>query len=105
MIGAVVDIPEPGAQGVLFSQGSRFGGHALYIKDNRLHYVNSFVGIFEQMVVATVDIPDRHGPDPVGIVREGRRGPAARGDRHPVALSTATPRSARAGSRPSPVAT
>ncbi len=57
VIGAVVDVPEPGAQGVLFSQGSRFGGHALYIKDNRLHYVNSFVGIFEQLVVGTVDIP------------------------------------------------
>ena len=57
MIGALVDVPEPGAQGVLFSQGSRFGGHALYVKDNRLHYVNSFVGMFEQMVVATEDVP------------------------------------------------
>ena len=45
--------PQPGAQGVLFAQGSRFGGHSLYVKDNRLHYVNSFVGMFEQMVVAT----------------------------------------------------
>ncbi len=56
-IGALVDIPTPGAQGVLFSQGARFGGHALYVKDNRLHYVNSFVGMFEQHVVATVDLP------------------------------------------------
>ena len=46
-----------GAQGVLFSQGSRFGGHSLYVKDGRLHYVNSFVGMFEQMIVATEDIP------------------------------------------------
>jgi hypothetical protein len=75
VIGAVVDIPEPGAQGVLFAQGSRFGGHTLYVKDNRLHYVNSFVGIFEQMVVATQDVPtgtdlilsasfDKDGEDP-----------------------------------------
>ena len=56
-IGALVDIPAPGAQGVLFAQGARFGGHALYIKDNRLHYVNSFVGMFEQQVVATEDVP------------------------------------------------
>ena len=56
-IGAVVDIPAPGAQGVLFAHGSRFGGHALYVKDNRLHYVNSFVGKFEQRVDATVDVP------------------------------------------------
>ena len=38
VIGALVDIPGPGAQGVLFSQGSRFGGHSLYVKDGRLHY-------------------------------------------------------------------
>jgi arylsulfatase len=57
VIGALVDIPAAGAQGVLFAQGSRFGGHALYVKDNRLHYVNSFVGIFEQKVVGTGDVP------------------------------------------------
>ena len=57
VIGALVDLPEPGAQGVLFSHGSRFGGHSLYVKDNRLHYVNSFVGMFEQKVVATEDLP------------------------------------------------
>jgi arylsulfatase len=56
-IGALVDIPGPGAQGVLFAHGSRFGGHALYIKDNRLHYVYNFVGISEQRVDATDDLP------------------------------------------------
>jgi arylsulfatase A-like enzyme len=56
-IGAVVDIPAPGAQGVLFAHGSRFGGHALYVKDDRLHYVNSFVGMFEQKIDATEDLP------------------------------------------------
>jgi len=56
-IGALVDIPGPGAQGVLFSQGARFGGHTLYVKDNRLHYVNSFVGMFEQKIDATEDLP------------------------------------------------
>ena len=42
-IGALVDIPAPGAGGVLFAQGARFGGHALYVKDNRPHYVDKFV--------------------------------------------------------------
>ncbi|MEU4293565.1 arylsulfatase [Kribbella sp. NPDC026596] len=56
-IGAVVDIPAPGAEGVLFAMGARFGGHALYVKDNRLHYVNSFVGALEQQVVGTKDVP------------------------------------------------
>ena len=58
VIGAVVDIPEPGkVEGVLFAQGSRFGGHALYVKDNRLHYLNNFLGIEEQKVVADKDVP------------------------------------------------
>ena len=75
VIGAVVDLPEPGAEGVLFAQGSRFGGHSLYLKDNRLHYVNSFVGMFEQRIVGDRDVPtgtnlilsasfDKDGEDP-----------------------------------------
>ncbi len=57
VIGALVDIPEAGAEGVLLAQGSRFGGHGLYVKNNRLHYVNSFVGKVEQKVVGDTDIP------------------------------------------------
>ena len=60
VIGALVDIPAPGAEGVLFAMGSRFGGHALYVKDNRLHYVNSFVGSIEQRVVGSEDVPTGH---------------------------------------------
>ncbi len=56
-IGAQVDIPAPGAAGVLFAHGSGFGGHALYVKDNRLHYVYNFVGITEQRISATEDLP------------------------------------------------
>jgi arylsulfatase len=77
-IGAQVDIPEAGAQGVLFAHGSQFGGHALYIKDNRLHYVNNFVGLMEQKIDATQEVPtgvnlilsasfDKDGEDPPGV--------------------------------------
>jgi arylsulfatase len=77
-IGAEVDLPKPGAQGVLFAHGSRFGGHALYVKDNRLHYVNNLVGIVEQRVSATEDLPtgsklllaasfEKTGEDPPGV--------------------------------------
>ena len=86
-------------QGVLFAHGSRFGGHALYVKDNRLHYVYNFVGMVEQKVVATEDLPtgenlilsasfDKDGEDPPGVAtgialalprrQEGRRGPRSR---------------------------
>ena len=33
------------AGGVLFAHGSRFGGHTLFIRDGRLHYVYNFLGI------------------------------------------------------------
>ena len=77
-IGALVDIPAPGAKGVLFAHGSPFGGHALYIKKNRLHYVYSFVGMTEERIVATEDVPtgenlilsasfDKTGEDPPGV--------------------------------------
>ncbi|MRG58918.1 sulfatase-like hydrolase/transferase [Agromyces sp. CFH 90414] len=33
------------AQGILFAHGSRFGGHALFIKDGNLNYVYNFLGI------------------------------------------------------------
>jgi arylsulfatase A-like enzyme len=77
-IAALVDLPEPGAAGVLFAHGSRFGGHALFVKDNRLHYVNSFVGIAEQKVSGTEDLPvgtdlilsasfDKDGEDAPGV--------------------------------------
>ncbi|WP_130176177.1 arylsulfatase [Cryobacterium sp. SO1] len=75
VIGALVDLPAPGALGVLFAQGSRFGGHALYLQNNRLHYVNNFVGLFEQKIDADTDLPagenlilsasfDKDGEDP-----------------------------------------
>src|SRR4051795_6025876 len=54
-IGAVVDIANGKAEGVLFSHGARFGGHSLYVKDNRLNYVYNFVGIMEQHVVGDRD--------------------------------------------------
>jgi hypothetical protein len=59
-VAALVDIPQPGAQGVLFAMGSRFGGHALYIKNNRLHYASNFVGAEEYLIVGSEDVPTGH---------------------------------------------
>jgi arylsulfatase A-like enzyme len=77
-IGALVDIPAPGVEGVLFAQGSHFGGHALFVKENRLHYVYNFVGSLVQEVVASEDLPtgeklilsavfEKDGEDPPGV--------------------------------------
>jgi arylsulfatase len=42
---ADVEITDPSSAGVLFAHGSRFGGHALFLKDKKLHYVYNFLGI------------------------------------------------------------
>jgi arylsulfatase len=42
---ADVEITDPNASGVIFAHGSRFGGHALFIKNKKLHYVYNFLGI------------------------------------------------------------
>ena len=42
---ADVVIKDANCSGVIFAHGSRFGGHALFIKDKKLHYVYNFLGI------------------------------------------------------------
>jgi arylsulfatase len=42
---ADVEIIDPNCSGTLFAHGSRFGGHALFIKDKKLYYVYNFLGI------------------------------------------------------------
>ncbi|WP_163409681.1 arylsulfatase [Flavobacterium ajazii] len=56
-----VDI-KSGASGVIFAHGSRFGGHSLFIKDNKLHYVYNFLGIQpEQSFVSSSTLtPGKH---------------------------------------------
>jgi len=42
---ADVEITDPNCSGVIFAHGSRFGGHALFMKDKKVHYVYNFLGI------------------------------------------------------------
>ena len=58
-ITASVEIPEGGAEGVLFCQGTAAGGYSLYVKDGRLHYVHNYVA----RQLFTVSSPD---PLPAG---------------------------------------
>ena len=52
---AQIQSAEP--RGVLFAHGSRFGGHALYIKDLKLCYVYNWLGEKEQKLVADGPVP------------------------------------------------
>ena len=42
-ITAYVEIPQGGAEGVLFCQGTAAGGYSLYVKDDHIHYVHNYV--------------------------------------------------------------
>ncbi|MCV7194545.1 arylsulfatase [Mycolicibacterium brumae] len=59
------------SQGVIFSHGTRFGGHSLFIQDNKLHYVYNFLGIAPEQVF--VSPPLRLGRQRLGMefLRDG----------------------------------
>jgi hypothetical protein len=59
-IAVEVQIDTKEASGVLFAHGSRFGGHALYIKDRKLTYVYNWVGEFDQIVESSEPVPTGH---------------------------------------------
>jgi arylsulfatase A-like enzyme len=61
---AEVDLT-PQSEGVIFAHGSRFGGHALYIKDGQLTYVYNFLGIPPQTRIAAPAPPS--GKHIVGV--------------------------------------
>ena len=67
---ADVDISD-GAEGVIFAHGSRFGGHALFLQDGKLHYVYNFLGIPPEQTF--VSEPLTPGPHALGMefIREG----------------------------------
>ncbi|HTX13384.1 MAG TPA: arylsulfatase [Solirubrobacteraceae bacterium] len=74
-IAVEVTIDTEEAEGVLFAQGSRFGGHALYIKDGKLKYVYNWVGLEDQIVEATQPVPTGHVVLSASFEREGESMP------------------------------
>ena len=70
-IAVQLDIDTPDANGVLFSQGSRFGGHALYLKDRKLKYVYNWVGEFEQIIESSKSIQTGHHVLSASFVKNG----------------------------------
>ena len=58
---ADVEIVDANCSGVIFAHGSRFGGHVLFIKDKKLHYVYNFLGIKpEQKFISGELVPGRY---------------------------------------------
>ncbi len=68
---ADVEITDPKVSGVIFAHGSRFGGHALFIKDRKLYYVYNFLGIRpEQQFVSSELKPGKYTLG-MEFIREG----------------------------------
>jgi arylsulfatase A-like enzyme len=55
-IAAGLEVASADAQGVIYAHGGVAGGHSLYVKDHRLHYVFNWVGTDLQVVDADRDI-------------------------------------------------
>jgi arylsulfatase A-like enzyme len=77
-IGALVNVPPGGAEGILFNHGTRFGGQALYLKDGHLMFVYNFVGIDSVTVSSEEVVPpgddlilaavfQKEGEEPAGV--------------------------------------
>jgi arylsulfatase len=56
-VSADLTVPEGGAAGVIIAQGGRFGGWALYVKDNKLAYVHNYAGAAQYKVTAEEPLP------------------------------------------------
>jgi arylsulfatase A-like enzyme len=55
---AEIDVATPEVDGVIFAHGARFGGHSLFVREGRLHYVYNFLGIPpEQVFAASEPLP------------------------------------------------
>ena len=70
---ARVKLEDADASGVLFAHGSRFGGHSLFIKDRKLHYVYNFLGIKPEQTFVSPE-PLTPGSHVLGVefIREGQ---------------------------------
>jgi arylsulfatase len=56
-ITAELEIPEGGARGAILSQGGRFGGWSLYMKDGKPAYVYNFLGLERYTITAANALP------------------------------------------------
>jgi arylsulfatase A-like enzyme len=75
-IAVEAEVDSADAAGVLFSHGSAFGGHALYVKDRKLKYVYNFVGSNVQTVESSDEIPTGKVIFGASFAREGDSMPA-----------------------------
>ena len=50
-------IPEAGAEGMLLTQGGRFGGHGLFVQGGKLIYVYNLAGAYVYTITSDTKVP------------------------------------------------
>ncbi|QDT36236.1 arylsulfatase [Stratiformator vulcanicus] len=78
-ITAKVTIPEGGADGVILTQGGRFGGWCLYMKDGKPVYTYNFLGLSRDTVAAKEPVPAGDATIVVDFEYEGSEGELGKG--------------------------
>jgi arylsulfatase len=56
-ITAKVELPEVGAEGMLFTQGGRFAGYGFYVRDGKLVYDYNLVGVKQYTITSADRLP------------------------------------------------
>ena len=74
-IRAEVEISASGAEGVVFAHGSRFGGHAIYMKDGKMQYIYNWLGDIKQQVVSNKAVPTGASTLSAIFTKEGENPP------------------------------
>jgi len=64
--GAALKDVKKETQGIIFSAGSRFGGHSLFVQNGKVIYIYNFLGIEEQRFEANKPLPQ--GEVNIGVV-------------------------------------
>ncbi|RWC78265.1 MULTISPECIES: arylsulfatase [unclassified Mesorhizobium] len=62
-------------EGVIFAHGSRFGGHSLFIKDMKLHYVYNFLGIKPEQTFVSKQLKPGKYTFGMEFIRDKKPGP------------------------------
>lgn len=72
-ITAELEIPEGGADGVILTQGGRFGGWCLYMKDGKPVYTYNFLGLERYTVAAPNAVPAGDATVVLDFAYEGKK--------------------------------
>ncbi|WP_259531095.1 arylsulfatase [Herbiconiux oxytropis] len=98
-IEASITVQDAGADGVIFSAGGRFGGHALYLRDGVPVYVYNWLGEREQRIEGSGPLLVGGHILTVDFLKTGHEGPSPSG---PVILTVDGTEAARADIRIQP---